>query len=469
MKADPRLSIYDGESGGEYDRIWSAMNAGDYIRTTLEREEAVALLGVKNIVENRDSVDFSEKPNAYIFHSLKTPGEVQTLRKIYRERFFLISLYSTKENRKSKLCRKIGDSVNNLRYEDFDKDAQSIIDRDQTGFNPSIENPEKVIGQNVRNTFPAGDIFIDCDNIKDAEHQISRFIDILFGFPFSTPTKDEYAMFHAKAAALRSADLSRQVGAVIATKSGEIIASGCNEVPLHGGGAFWPSSDADESLDNRDYKIGHDPTSKISNEILLEALEKLPSDWLSEKFQKIDKKELVDRALYEGKNPPLKGSKIASILEFGRIVHAEMSAISEAARRGEKLEGATLYCTTFPCHMCARHIIAVGIKRVVFIEPYPKSRAKNLYPKNIKVEGDSEALNDAVSFDSFTGIGPRKFLELFEMPRRKDSRGRVIEWRRDDANLKISGASVAYLMLEDIALEGFDEAIDTIEKKLEDG
>ncbi|MDN3612645.1 hypothetical protein QWZ16_23945 [Vibrio ostreicida] len=26
----------------------------------------------------------------------------------------------------------------------------------------------------------------------------------------------------------------------------------------------------------------------------------------------------------------------------------------------------------FPCHNCAKHIVASGIKRVVYVEPYPK-------------------------------------------------------------------------------------------------
>jgi deoxycytidylate deaminase len=41
------------------------------------------------------------------------------------------------------------------------------------------------------------------------------------------------------------------------------------------------------------------------------------------------------------------------ILEFGRVIHAEMSAISDAARLGRATKDATLFCTTFPCHICA--------------------------------------------------------------------------------------------------------------------
>ena len=47
--------------------------------------------------------------------------------------------------------------------------------------------------------------------------------------------------------------------------------------------------------------------------------------------------------------PVLAGTRVASIIEFGKIVHAEMSAITDAARRGLSVKDATLYCTTFPC------------------------------------------------------------------------------------------------------------------------
>jgi dCMP deaminase len=48
-----------------------------------------------------------------------------------------------------------------------------------------------------------------------------------------------------------------------------------------------------------------------------------------------------------------------------RTTHAEQNAISQAARYGIALEGATLYCKMEPCRVCAMLIISVGIRRVV--------------------------------------------------------------------------------------------------------
>src|SRR5205823_8721516 len=61
-------------------------------------------------------------------------------------------------------------------------------------------------------------------------------------------------------------------------------------------------------------------------------------------------------------------SQIRNLIEFGRAVHAEMAALIDAARRGVSVAGCTMYVTTFPCHLCARHIVAAGIKRLVYIE-----------------------------------------------------------------------------------------------------
>lgn len=57
--------------------------------------------------------------------------------------------------------------------------------------------------------------------------------------------------------------------------------------------------------------------------------------------------------------------------KYDRVVHAEMNAIGHAARKGLATEGATLYCTHFPCNQagCARLIITAGIKHIIAGNP----------------------------------------------------------------------------------------------------
>ena len=56
----------------------------------------------------------------------------------------------------------------------------------------------------------------------------------------------------------------------------------------------------------------------------------------------------------------------------------EENAIVNLARNGRSvpLEECVLYTTTYPCRMCANKIANVGIKQVVYLEPYPDQRAK---------------------------------------------------------------------------------------------
>jgi len=53
-----------------------------------------------------------------------------------------------------------------------------------------------------------------------------------------------------------------------------------------------------------------------------------------------------------------------------RTVHAEQNAITQAARLGISMEGATLYCRMTPCRTCAMLIINCGIVRVVCEKKY---------------------------------------------------------------------------------------------------
>lgn len=53
-----------------------------------------------------------------------------------------------------------------------------------------------------------------------------------------------------------------------------------------------------------------------------------------------------------------------------RTTHAEANAIGHAARSGTALLGSTAYVTCHPCPGCLKLLIAAGVVRVVYLEPY---------------------------------------------------------------------------------------------------
>jgi dCMP deaminase len=56
--------------------------------------------------------------------------------------------------------------------------------------------------------------------------------------------------------------------------------------------------------------------------------------------------------------------------ELCRGIHAEQNAIIQAAYHGVSIKGATLYCTTQPCSICAKMIINAGLKAIIYASGY---------------------------------------------------------------------------------------------------
>jgi len=157
---------------------------------------------------------------------------------------------------------------------------------------------------------------------------------------------------------------------------------------------------------------------------------------------------LLNDLLFGNQQKVLRNSRVLHLIEFGRSVHAEMAALMDASRRGVSVKGATLFSTTFPCHLCARHIVASGIKRVVYIEPYPKSKVRELHPDSIVVD-QQNVTPGYVNFEPFVGVAPRQYLELFEMPdERKDKRGKVVDWHASAKSPKVIRFLSTYILLE---------------------
>jgi dCMP deaminase len=64
--------------------------------------------------------------------------------------------------------------------------------------------------------------------------------------------------------------------------------------------------------------------------------------------------------------------------ELCRAIHAEQNAIIQAATSGISIEGGILYSTTFPCILCAKMLINVGVKEIYVAEGYPDELSRSI-------------------------------------------------------------------------------------------
>lgn len=388
--------------------------------------------------------------HAYVIRQLKRPEEVALLRRVYGRQFVLVSAYAPEEQRCTRIKeRERQRTSSTLSDAEIDHRARELIDQDLNEAN----NPN---GQNVRDVFPLADVFIDASSRQSANNTTTRFVKLLFGNNWLTPSRDEYAMYIAKSASLRSADLSRQVGAAIFSTAGEVITLGCNEVPKASGGTYWEGDHGDA----RDFQLGRDANEAQKFELLVDLVERLKEErLLSAKLNNRKDVRQVARDLID--RPHVASAKLMDIIEFGRVIHAEASALADASRRGLSVRDATLYCTTFPCHLCATNIVASGVSRVVFIEPYPKSYATVLHKDAISLEG---AVGKVI-FEPFVGVSPVRYRDLFERKKRKSKAGKALEWNTADRRPLIEVYEAGYTLSEATVVGHFKKKISSVARK----
>lgn len=436
---------HDYEASNTFNRISDYMDKGNYLRK--EYGSDYLALEVAKLIANRrkqwsqnnHGADSSKRRVAYIINSLKHEAEIHALRQIYSNSFFQLSLYESKTARTNALVHEYGIS---------EESANKLIERD--------EGESNSYGQHTSEAFHLADYFLKFDKShNELKESCFRFLKIVFADPYVTPTFNEFATYMSFTASLRSADLSRQVGAVI-TRDQTILALGSNDVPKFKGGTYWPYFD-ESTGEIKDYDNGRDFTCKED----ANAIEK--NEIITDLFNKLEV--VIDKSIDQDRTKNIKQeirnilqeSKIKDITEYSRAVHAEMDALLTCSRSNVSTAGASLFVTTFPCHNCAKHIIAAGIEKVIFVEPYPKSKALHLHSDSIakKWEGHENEYNKKLVFEPFVGVGARSFVNLFSMSlgigtklKRKNKDGKVIEWDSKVATLRMPLNILSYKDLE---------------------
>lgn len=401
-----RYSPIDSTSAAS--RVKSLQQRGNDFRSRFQ-PDILAALAIRNIAthlhESR-ALDSGTRV-AYLIDSLKHPDEVDLLRQVFGDAFCMVGVVADDNVRKKRLHEQ--KHISERAFEDISEiDADEKVDH----------------GQQALKAILKSDYFF-ANNYGTPDEIISecrRLLNLLFDSSIVTPRTDEFGMHVAFMAADKSACLSRQVGAAIVSEGGDVLATGCNDVPEFGGGLYTSESSRDERCFNRSgFCYNDDEKSRIAEEILAEIR--------AAGFK------IKDSHYSKIKDVILTKTRLKLLIEFSRAVHAEMDAIITVARTAALgLVGSTMYVTTYPCHNCAKHIIDAGIHRVVFMEPYVKSLAQKLHSDAIN--NPLESPNpEKVSFDNYGGVSPNRYAQYFSIHSERKKQGKYVRNNKNKETL----------------------------------
>lgn len=412
------LVVPDEFARKSLDSVRVMQDRGDEIRLgteygLVEDHSAVARLVVHEVAKRRaksqgsdfvgEAIEPDGSPRAFIIDSLRHPSEVFLLREIYGDAFFLLGIVCDPAKREKRIRENLFDRA---------KWSDAHVKKEVADFLIRDEGAPQKYGQHVSDTFQESDFFVD--NSQDAgddlsitgmNDQLRRFVNLVTQKTIVRPSIPETAMHQARSSQMRSACLSRQVGAALVDQSGNIVATGTNDVPRAGGGLYGETF---TSEGNADLRCAFRDSVYCS----------------SNRQQNLIIDELIDQfpTLIEGKErsqvaKQLRSTRLGGLIEFSRAVHAEMDAILSASISGTSPRACRMYVTTYPCHYCARHIVASGVDEVQFIEPYPKSKATDLHDDSITTDSvdwvPPSSGGSHVLFRPFVGVAPRLYRRVF--------------------------------------------------------
>lgn len=306
---------------------------GDYIR----KQKGVSYLSQKALEKiNKKFEESGKEDNVnFVIDSIRNPEEIKFLKEKYVN-FFVFGIFAG----------------SNIRWEriknNYNGNQAQFLEDERRDKGEKIE-----YGQRVTDAFLTSDAIILNEttivNKNEAyltlKAKVEKYINLFIGKSKNkAPTEMESIMSMAYSNSLRSSCLKRKVGAVIVDSKGNVFSSGYNEVPFLEKPCLNMYGGCYRSVKRDDIK------NLFSN----------------------DQKNLCDSVVSQVK-----------LLEKCRALHAEENAILNVARFGSAavLKDATLYTTTYPCNLCANKIAQVGIKKIVYYEPYPVEEARQTLEK----------------------------------------------------------------------------------------
>lgn len=370
--ANSYVSIYQG--------------AGDSIRRTTKivpgcREQVFDPQGlfslprmVNRLIKFYRYKDKQARKKTYIvIDTIRNPYEAKYFKDRYAA-FYLVSINAPTHDRKKYLQDKYKFTVDKIIEIDRHESGKFP---DDTVKNKCGECEQNVVSQsaydkydeliisNVKKCIEISDIHIFNPRNEPKNHnvlkaQLAWYLSLIKHPGLVTPTPLERVMQIAFTAKMNSGCISRQVGAVVTDEHYSIKSVGWNDVAK-----------------------GQVPCNLRS----LEDLENFASDTTYSEYERNNEKfrEQASLELIKIKELGSKGRNLAYCFKsiqntidgeknqvHTRSLHAEENAFLQLAKYGGVgIESGKLFTTASPCELCAKKAYQLGIKEIVYIDPYP--------------------------------------------------------------------------------------------------
>ena len=327
-----------------------------------------------------------------VIDAIRNPYEARFFRDRYSA-FYLMSINTPPEDRKKYL-----QNVHKFKAKELE-----ILDEKESGKHQAPHS--EFVSQNVKACIQASDIHVFNPRNELGNHNILRaqlawYVALILHPGLVTPTPMERVMQVAYTAKSNSGCISRQVGAVVTEADYSIKAVGWNDVAtgqvpcsLRSLGELEASFDpvvySQYERNDVDFREG-----ARKQYIQLKDLTSVKGRPLSYCFKDIH------NSLPRNSNKS--GNQVHT-----RSLHAEENAFLQITKYGGAgVVGGKLFTTASPCELCAKKAYHLGVKEIVFIDPYPGIATEHII--NVGV--------NPPTLTHFMGAVGRGYHQLYEAP-----------------------------------------------------
>jgi dCMP deaminase len=294
--------------------------------------------------------------NYFVIDAFRNPFESMFFKERYSA-FYLMAIKSPESDRHNRLSEEF----------DLSKSQIEAQDKKEEPSGSPLDNIDIFVSQNIAACIEKADIHINNEGefgsgkFLELRGRLVTYISLIQHPGLITPERDEKLMQVAYTAKLNSGCISRQVGAVVTNSLGAIVSIGWNDVPEGQTQCLLRNMDHLRSGTDANSYSEYEKTDVDFNEVVTEKLALIR-----------DREQLKGRGLafcFKGFHNQIKKDKNQV---HTRALHAEENAFLQIVKHGgQGVKSGTLYTTASPCELCSKKAYQLGIKRIVYIAPYP--------------------------------------------------------------------------------------------------